>query len=138
MEDIFHRYDDWTTAASLDEWDNPIGVPSHKLVHTTYRVVKRTPKGAWIDLGFGSRRFVLLTARKRYALPTQGEALESFILRKQKQEGIYQGRVAKARRAQKMAYAEIRKLKIPMPTGVGLPGEEEALQRDIDNDGCSI
>lgn len=48
-----------------------------------YRVIKRTPKGAWIEEGIGGKRFVLLTARKRFACPTEAEALESLVARKQ-------------------------------------------------------
>lgn len=123
-EEVFHRYDDRKYAAMLDEFDMPIGAGTHGLVHTTYRVIKRTPKGAWIDLGWGDKRFVLLTARKRYALPTQAEALESFILRKSRQEDIYNNRAASARNAQRLAFAEFRKLKIEPPESVsGLASE---------------
>lgn len=117
--EVFHRYDDLKYAAMLDEFDMPMGAGTHALVHTTYRVIKRTPKGAWIDLGWGDKRFVLLTARKRYALPTQAEALESFIMRKSRQEDIYNNRAASARNAQRLAFKEFRKLKIKPPESVG-------------------
>ena len=58
-------------------------------------VVKRTPKGAWISRCWGpqdpfcltssEKRFVLDSARKRYAYPTQAEALTSFRIRKERQ-----------------------------------------------------
>lgn len=114
-DDIFHRYDDRHYAAPLDECDNPMGAGTHELAHTTYRVIKRTPKGAWIDLGWGDKRFVLLSARKRYALPTQAEALESFIMRKRVQESIYENRAHSARYAQELALKQMRKLGIKIP-----------------------
>ena len=49
----------------------------------TYNVVKQTPKGVWIyDQYCLRRRFVLNSARKRYALPTIKEAKESYRERK--------------------------------------------------------
>lgn len=130
-EEIFHRYDDRHYAALLDECDMPIGAGTHELVHTTYRVIKRTPKGAWIDLGWGDKRFVLLSARKRYALPTEVEALESFIMRKRRQEDIYQNRIHSAQHAQELAFNQMRKLGIKVP---------ESLEHDgpIYDDGDSI
>jgi hypothetical protein len=116
--EVFHRYDDQHYAPMLDEFDDPIGVGTHKLVHRTYPVIKRTPKGVWLSMGFGEKRFVLLTARKRYALPTKAEALESFLLRKSRQEDIYNHRAASARNAQRLAFAEFRKLKIVPPESV--------------------
>lgn len=118
-KEIFHRYDDLSYAPPVDEFDNPMGAGSHELLHTTYRVIKRTAKGAWIDLGFGDKRFVLLTARKRYACPTQAEALESFIHRKERQATIYQSRLDKAENAQRMAFEMMMKLKIEIPESLG-------------------
>ena len=58
-------------------------------------VVKRNPKGAWISRCWGpqdvlhftssEKRFVLDGARKRYAFPTEAEALNSFVIRKSRQ-----------------------------------------------------
>ncbi len=52
----------------------------------SYSVVKRTLKGVWISLGWGSKdKFILNGARKRWAYPTKEEALESFRIRKRRQ-----------------------------------------------------
>lgn len=121
-DEIFHRYDDRHRAAPLDERDMPMGAGTHELMHTTYRVTRRTPKGAWIDLGWGDKRFVLLSARKRYACPTEAEALESFIMRKRRQEDIYRDRVQSARNAQEMAFKQMRKLGIRIPESLEQDG----------------
>jgi hypothetical protein len=42
-------------------------------------------------------QFVLLTARKRYACPTEKEALESLVARRERQESIYLARASRAR-----------------------------------------
>lgn len=55
------------------------------IVLERYPVIRETPKGVWLALGFGDRRFVLRTARKRWACPTEDEALESFKARKRRQ-----------------------------------------------------
>lgn len=55
----------------------------------TFDVTKHTPCGVWLESEvFRTRRFVLKTARKRYACPTFDEALESFIARKKRQRAI--------------------------------------------------
>ena len=52
-----------------------------------YDVKKTTPKGVWIYAGL-DKKFVLLSARKKFAHPTKEEALDSFIARKKRQMSI--------------------------------------------------
>ena len=49
-----------------------------------FPIIKRTPKGVWIDV-WGLKKFVLLSGRKRFAWPTKEEALFSFQKRKEAQ-----------------------------------------------------
>jgi hypothetical protein len=57
---------------------------------TSYTVHRMTPKGCWIVL-YGTepskynQKFVLDGHGKRYAYPTKEEALESYIIRKERQ-----------------------------------------------------
>ena len=52
----------------------------------SFRVVKHTPKGVWISLGYMEKdKFILNGARKRWAYPSKVEALESFRMRKLRQ-----------------------------------------------------
>jgi len=72
-----------TTSTSITEWDDTaiwFGMPS--LVLRTYPVVGRTAKGVWLDTGFGTRKWVSSTARKRFAYPTEEQALQSFAARR--------------------------------------------------------
>lgn len=54
------------------------------------RVLRRTPKGVWVeDLGgLRSERFVLDRGRKRFCYPTLAEAWASFLKRKERQLSI--------------------------------------------------
>ena len=51
----------------------------------TYSVVSRTPKGGWIrdDRVRTKKRFVLDSARRKFAYPTKELALASFVKRKE-------------------------------------------------------
>lgn len=62
-----------------------------------YRVIKRTPKGAWIDLGFGAKRWVAAEGRKLFAWSSEKLALESLAVRRGRQASIYEHRAARAR-----------------------------------------
>jgi len=72
------------------------GTSDPELVLRKYTVIRRTPKGAWIR-EYGRDRFVLLTARKRFACNTKDEALESFIARKEAQIRKLRGQLKKAK-----------------------------------------
>lgn len=68
---VWYRFvDPWTTG------DEPY------LCHIP--VKRETPKYVVLD-EYGLERFVLKDARKRYAYPTQELALDSYIIRKQRQ-----------------------------------------------------
>lgn len=102
MKELF-RYDAIKYAPPLDEFENPVGEGRVDVKLRAYPVLKVTAKGAWIDNGSGSR-FVLLTAKKRFACPTIQEAAESFDARKKAQLRILMSRmrdVEKALRIQK-------------------------------------
>ena len=110
MAEVYHRYDDRTYAAPLDEFDNPMGPSRLSIEHTTYPVLKATPKGVWLDLGLGGRRLVLHASRKRFACSTEEEALRSFIERKKRQAGICDTRAEKARTALFLAAEKLGRL----------------------------
>jgi hypothetical protein len=90
--DKLYRYEDAIYSGGVDEWDNPLpGYVRVKLVEL--EVVKVTPKGVWINRA-RCKKFVLLTARKRYAAPSKEEALKDFLARKNRQLSILKNRVA--------------------------------------------
>lgn len=53
-----------------------------------FEVVKRTPCGVKIAMGYGGEKFINLNARKQYASVSVEEAKISFIARKRRQAGI--------------------------------------------------
>lgn len=86
------------------------GTSNPELVYWRFPVLKWTPKGAWIYLGFTSggppptmeevdrewRRFVLLTAVKQYASRTEAEARSQFAYRKKRQIKILSRKLREA------------------------------------------
>jgi|GEM_PF-5104034 len=71
--DVLYRFDEFSTCDGV------------RIYCTSYQIVKRTPKGAWINLWYGKNKFVLADARKRWACPCRESAMESFRARKTKQ-----------------------------------------------------
>lgn len=97
MNQLF-RYQDTQYAAPVNEFDEPCGEGRLEVKLYAYPVVSTTPKGAWIYVSF-NRKFVNLTARKRFACPTIEEAKQSFIARKKAQARILSARLARAQKA---------------------------------------
>jgi hypothetical protein len=60
-----------------------------------HSITRETKRGVWIDV-YGTPKFVLDGARKRYAYPTKKEALASLIARKRKQIQILQNTITEA------------------------------------------
>ena len=94
-DDVLYRYELATYSNGLDMFGEPLPRHITKIVLYKYRVLRRTPKGAWIDY-FNDRgkRFVLLTARKQYATNTKEEAKQQFIHRTTRYISILQSRLA--------------------------------------------
>lgn len=107
---VYYRIEDHLESAGVDEFDNPLGPPRVRVCILKFEVDKLTPKGVWISRGFMGRRFVLKSARKRYACPTLAEALESFVARKRKQINIYSRRISNAEDALQMAIQEVERI----------------------------
>lgn len=74
MTEFYYRYYDW----SYDE--TRVMIDFEK-----FRVVKRTPKGAWVEELYypHKKRFILDGARRRYAYPTKELAADSYRIRKE-------------------------------------------------------
>lgn len=96
-----YRYVQVNYAPSFDEFDNPIGIGSTGVEMHTFKVIKQTPKGVWInDCTSPSRKkFVNLTARKKYACLTEADALDSFIARKNRHISILTAQLKSANKA---------------------------------------
>lgn len=66
-----------------------------------FNVIKTTNAGVWIQV-FGQKKFILNGARKRYAYPTEPEALVSYYARKRKQVAILKANLERAEYQLKM------------------------------------
>jgi hypothetical protein len=96
MEKLY-RIEGVTYAAYYDE-DYYSRAPGRSELHTReYLVIGRTRKGAWIDV-YGEKKFVNLTARKKFACETVEEARESFKQRKRRQIGILSAQLEQAKK----------------------------------------
>ena len=105
MTEVWYRYEDHLVSLGYDyEYDRSWG-SRVEIRLREFEVLRKTPKGVWIDLGCGvfsgGERFVLASARKRYACPTKEEARESFIARKKAQARIYEAGARRAKEALK-------------------------------------
>jgi hypothetical protein len=81
------------------------GVTDPRLEMWWWEIDRATAKGAWV-----AGRFVLLTATKRWACPTEQEALESFMARKKKQIRILSTQLKRAEADLAFAYSKIHAL----------------------------
>ena len=87
------------------EADDAGNVIAVYLLRCVYPIVKRTHKGAWIrwDGNKIGRKFILLSGRKRFAFPTDPEALTSLVERKKYQIRILNSRAELAAQAMDIA-----------------------------------
>lgn len=108
---FWYRYEDRQYAAPLDEFDRPCGEGRLELIKRRFSVIRETPTGAWLqEHPIIAPRFAKRDARKRYACPTEIEALQSFFARKQRQVSIYNARIRRAEKAMILAAREQKNL----------------------------
>ena len=93
-----YRFEDHRVSVGYDEINDCSIGSRAEVTLRAYKIIKRTPKGAWIQ-DFCRKRFVRLTARKKFACETREEALESFRARKRRQIRILQEQIGHARSA---------------------------------------
>ncbi len=93
----YYRFEDIRYALLPDEFGDRRGRGRLAVELRRFAVIKRTPKGAWLLLNNGDKRFVLTTAHKQFACPSVEEAIISFRARKTRQVRIYEARAAQAR-----------------------------------------
>jgi len=106
VAEVWYRFTDVAYSTGYCEFTDRSTGSMIKIELTEHEVVRRTPKGAWINRGSGAwgsmhgeLRFVLLSATKRFAYPTKAEAMASFLARKKAQARIYRARMERALRA---------------------------------------
>jgi hypothetical protein len=91
----FYRYEAVQYAVIGDDGEyTSSSIPNPKLELRTYNLFKETPKGYWIGYGntnyghFYWKKWVSKTTKKRFAYPTEEEALINFIKRTERRIGI--------------------------------------------------
>jgi hypothetical protein len=100
--DKLYRYYEFITSGIPDEEYFTTSSIHTKVELATYDVMKKTLSGAWIRYWTKtgkSKKFVNLKAKKKFACPTQEEALESFKKRKKRQIQILEQQLEVARTA---------------------------------------
>lgn len=98
--DLWHRFTDVAYSITIDADRERYGT-RYEIEHSKLLVEKITPKGVWlVPQGFGSistpRHFVRLASRKKFAHPTELEALESYQARKKAQISLLATRIGRA------------------------------------------
>ncbi len=101
MTDCLYRYEEWVTGNGVDDYDDPYPGYNLEVILKEYKIIKRTPKGVWIRLydyycGEIPKRFVRLSATKKYACESKEEAYESFKARKNRQIAILSEQLQRA------------------------------------------
>lgn len=101
---FLYRYDEVRYSNGIDQWDDPLPGYTLRLELSKYAILKNTPKGAWIDLySHGTdKKFVNLTANKKFACRTEEDAKVSFMARKERQIKILEAQLHQARLALSM------------------------------------
>lgn len=92
-EEVMYRYDE-VTYSVLNEWGDHSNSRT-ELALSWYPVLKHTLKGVWVQdySNESGKRFILLTARKKFACKTKLEALEQFKYRKYRHRSILLARI---------------------------------------------
>lgn len=95
MDEYLYRVEDYLTAGmAVDEFEN-YGPSTVNIRYLQFVIVRRTPKGAWINV-YGEHKFVNLNAYKKFACATKEDALTSFLARKEKLISIMEARIKHA------------------------------------------
>ena len=77
-----YRYESQRYSVVVDADADIYGVSPAKLCLQNYEVVAETPKGYWVGFFGAKDKWVSKSSRKRFAHPTESEALEAYRIRK--------------------------------------------------------
>jgi len=106
MAEYLYRISD---GAVSDPWVDEVDMAGNQLLssifgnriqlyYEKFLILKETPCGGWIDY-YGTRKFVNLEYRKKFAARTKEEALIGFIARKNRQVKILSAQLNRAKYA---------------------------------------
>lgn len=88
--EVLYRYDSRVISSSNELFAD------YKVFIREFSILNKTPKGVNIMVN-GVRKWVSLTAKKRFAYPTKKEALQSFVARKKMQIKILEVQLTSAK-----------------------------------------
>lgn len=97
-DDVLWRCESLVYSYVIDADREEYGTTAPRLEFMPWPVVRRTPKGAWIQFadGFGrTEKFILLSARRRFAANTQIEALADFRDRRRRMRYVLTNKIAR-------------------------------------------
>ena len=101
--DYLYRFEAVHYSPGTDEGGDAIpGIGTVRLYLRTYKVLKETPCGAWIEVNY-ERKFVNLKANKKFACASEKDAKISFIARKRRQVRILKRQLEYAQTELRMA-----------------------------------
>jgi len=104
---VMYRIESRRMSGGFDDWGDAIPGSGHsRLFAHVFVVLKVTKCGKWVRDYGGNRRFILDTARKRFAHDTLEDALASFRARRQRQIGILTARLRAAEEELALAKAD--------------------------------
>lgn len=96
-----------------DDWQETSLGPGLRMSVDRYRILRRTPKGCWIEAnGRKAERFVLDVAHRKFAYPTLELAMDSYRIRKRRQIQHLSAQLERAQVYGKMAEATKQGMKI--------------------------
>jgi hypothetical protein len=94
-DQVLYRYEAKRYSVVIDADADRYGVSAPELQLLRFAVTKVTKCGFWID-GWGERRWVSNSSRKRYAHPTAEEAMAAYVERKKAYVRHCRARLARA------------------------------------------
>lgn len=118
---LFYRYNSRSSGGGRDE-DGYTVWRETRLICEVYHVVKKTPKGVWVEEGDHLRgqddilfigdvpHFINLSARKRLAYETKELALQSFLERKRHHARHLTRELADVAEAVRLAKVELKQM----------------------------
>jgi len=102
--DKAYRYEDQLYSDGVDQFGDPLPTSHIKVNLYKYDILSRTEKGIWIRYWNAKcKKFILLSAKKKYACLTKEEALESFKARKKRQIRILTSQLNNAKESLNIA-----------------------------------
>lgn len=95
---VLYRYND-VRVSDWDMWEEVSRNHRTELRLEEYNIIKKTPKGVWIEYKYYKKFVLLETNMKKFAHPTKEAAIKSFIRRKCRQLEIISAQEKRAKDA---------------------------------------